>query len=156
MNAAGKGRVVIFPAMVPPGATGRQAHFLFSVTQVEDVIREAEIYKVPFSPAHVEGLAEWRGRAVPVISLEKCLGLPVESTGRVMRMIMLRTAAEDGSAAGRAMIRTASAVRMTSLPSACKPLTSLEWVPRPSLIRGAYEWPEGFLLVADMRKILKT
>jgi purine-binding chemotaxis protein CheW len=45
------------------------------VTQVREVIRVAEITRVPQAPAHVRGVANLRGRILPVVELRSRLGL---------------------------------------------------------------------------------
>jgi len=74
LQATKKQRVLIFPAQTPK-VLDRQVYFLFSLVQMEDVIMDAAVHPVPFSPPYIEGVAEWRDHVVPVLSLEECLGL---------------------------------------------------------------------------------
>ncbi len=76
-------RAIIFPARLPPlsaeGEKEKRIHFLFTVAQVEDIIRyEVLVHPVPFSPPHIEGITEWRDHIVPIISLEGCLGIETQ------------------------------------------------------------------------------
>ena len=76
-----------------PAAPGPELHLLtfglgreefgIPVTQVREVIRVADITRVPQAPAHVRGVANLRGRILAVVELRSRLGLPpAEVTGR--------------------------------------------------------------------------
>jgi len=57
--------------------------FGIPVTQVREVIRVAEITRVPQAPPHVRGVANLRGRILAVVELRSRLGLaPAELTPR--------------------------------------------------------------------------
>ena len=76
-----------------PAAPGPELHLLtfelgreefgIPVTQVREVIRVADITRVPQAPAHVRGVANLRGRILAVVELRSRLGLPpAEVTSR--------------------------------------------------------------------------
>jgi purine-binding chemotaxis protein CheW len=147
-------RVIIFPAQTPK-VSGKQVHFLFSVLQVLDVVRELAVTEVPFSPSYIEGIAEWRERVLPVISLEECLGLTPSDTRQAQRFMVVRMRKGDNAddTALQGVIKVVSAIRMVSLPIPCTP-SSNGRLPRGELVRGIYEWDEGVLVVANMENIL--
>lgn len=148
--------MLIFPAVTPAKDTGGQVYFLFSLSQVEDILKETKVCAVPFSPPHIEGVAEWRDRVVPVIDIEKCLGLDPGSEGVPRRLIMVRTGpAVSKTGETRAMLKASSAIRMMSLPIPSTPLTSATWIPKKYLVRGAYRWEKGFLVIVHLEKILR-
>lgn len=75
------------------GGLGRELHLLtfaldreeygLRVGQVREVIRVAEITRVPHAPAHVRGVTNLRGRILPVVEIRTRLGLqPGAITGR--------------------------------------------------------------------------
>ena len=68
-------QVIAFPARTPL-VGGRQILFMFSVRQVVDVLRQVDL-RPGTGAGHAVGLADWRGSMVPVLDLEKCLGLRV-------------------------------------------------------------------------------
>ncbi len=62
------------------------------VADVEEVIRHPVVTPVPMAASVVRGLAQVRGRVIPVIGLRRCLGLP-ESGPEVRPMhVIARTA----------------------------------------------------------------
>jgi hypothetical protein len=154
-NSTFGGQVVIFPAMTPEEISDGQIYFLFSIRQVEDVVKEASVQPVPFSPPYIEGITLWRDLAVPVISLEKRLELAASSFKLLStRFITLRFAVGEKNKprkhpkAERMMIRVAPTIRMVSLPipSAPIPVSAVEWIPRKELVKAVYEWEEGYLV----------
>jgi chemotaxis signal transduction protein len=159
-NSTFGGRVVIFPAMTPEEISEGQIYFLFSIRQVEDIIKEASVHPVPFSPPYIEGITLWRDLALPVISLEKRLELAPSSFKLLStRFITLRFPVSEKNKqfyssigkvpkAERMVLRVAPTIRMLSLPisSMPVPISSVKWIPRKELIRAVYEWEEGYLI----------
>lgn len=151
-------RVLVFPAMTPPRGSNKHVYFLFSVLQIEDIIKDVEmsILDVPFSPKFAKGIANWRNNVVPLVSLEESLGLEVVSPKRTHRMVIVRAEEKPpaGRPAKRSMLRVAHSIRMLSLPIKCKPLSSIGWIPRIELVRGVYEWDKGYFIVVHLKHIL--
>ncbi len=159
--------------------------FLFSVRQVEDIIKEVLVYPVPFSPPYIEGITEWRDHVVPVISLEKCMGFEIRNRKyetENTRLIMVRIPSpEEGvppstftggdtqvsnpesripkwGGEKRIMFRVSPSIRMVPFPIPCTPLSSAQKrkvkIQNLELVRGIYEWEEGYLVVAHTVSIL--
>ena len=68
-------KVLIFPAQPTADIGGGDLFFLFSMGQVEDILKSAPVHPVPFTPPHIQGMARWRERVLPVIWPEGCLGV---------------------------------------------------------------------------------
>ncbi len=150
-------RVLIYPGLVETGVPSRQVFFLFSVTQVEDIINEVTVHSVPFSPPYIEGIAEWRNFVVPVISLEGCLGFKTQDAGSETRtntrLIMVRT--RENTEGDRSILRAVQPIRMLSLPFECTPVSYAGWFPDENMVRAVYEWERGYLVVVHIDKILR-
>lgn len=150
-------RVLIFPARSPGGLGDGALHFLFSMTQVSDIVREPAVHPVPRTPAHIIGMSVWRDRVMPVISPERCLGLPpgpaADSTDR---LVALRTpVTEDGRTRTEGgMVLAGSPLQMIAPPSAT-PVPAADW---PAVdgryLLGLYRWAEGYLAVIHLARIL--
>jgi chemotaxis signal transduction protein len=154
--AMSPGRVLIFPAQVPK-VSGREVNFLFSLRQMEDILMDAAVRPVPFSPPYVEGIAQWRKRALPVVSLEKCLGMESLDASKHQRLMVVRGPNNDPAAAGanRIMLRVKPPIRMLTLPIDCSPVAGDWRISEPNLTRGVYEWQNGFLVIAHLEHILQ-
>ena len=154
LQATTKQRVLIFPAQTPK-ILDRPVYFLFSLVQMEDVIMDAAVHPVPFSPPYIEGVAEWRDHVVPVLSLEECLGLKPEKSQKARRLMVVRVTKKETTTVEnhRSMLRVVPPIRMATLPIECKPV-SAGWIRERNLVRGIYEWEKGFLVVTHTEKIL--
>ena len=62
------------------------------VTQVREVIRVADITRVPQAPAHVRGVTNLRGRILPVVELRSRLGLEPATTTPRSRIVVVEVA----------------------------------------------------------------
>ncbi len=156
MNASAEQKVLVFPARIRPGSTEGQVWFLFSLAQVEDILKDTHVFRVPFSPDHIEGVANWRDRVIPVIALEKCLGLEPDQTGDSGRLIMVKSGGPEPDEGKRVMLRVSELVQMMSLPIPSAPLTSVNWIPKRYLVRGIYRWEKGFIVIVHMERILRA
>ena len=154
VQAPAEQRVLIYPAQTPM-ISNRQIYFLFSLLQMEDILMDVAVQPVPFSPPYIEGVAEWQDNVLPVLSLEQCLGLASDNTGRAKRLMVVRAARKADTPVNgyRSMLRVVPSIRMVTLPIPCTPV-SVEWLPEQSLVRGVYEWEKGFLVVVKIDKSL--
>ncbi|MGN6393288.1 MAG: chemotaxis protein CheW [Gemmatimonadales bacterium] len=127
---------------------GRE-EFGIPVTQVREVIRVADITRVPHAPAHVRGVANLRGRILAVVDLRSRLGLPeVEPTPRSRIVVVdLR---------GRVLGLLVDAVsQVTKVPEASV-------VPAPEDVRtieadyltGVARWQSRLIILLDLEKAL--
>ncbi len=150
------GKVFAFPAFTP-AHEGRQVFYLFSVRQVVEVLRDVKILPVPFSPCGAEGVAEWRGRVVPVLSLEKYLGIKRPTGQKAVRTIAIRSVGKSNTDRHKelyAIITVGAKVEQLELPLECDAVEIPEWITDASSLIGAYQMPDRLLLVVDIEKIL--
>ncbi len=146
-------RVLIYPAQIP-NISGRQIYFLFSLRQVEDILMDAPVLQVPFSPSYVDGIAEWRNCIVPVVYLETFWGPQHSTSKNNQRLMVVRTLQLNGTSSGpdHIMLRMTPPVRMLTLPIECTPI-SCSSISDKIYTKGVYDWDKGILVVADIEKI---
>jgi len=151
---ASEQRVLIIPAQTPR-VSDRQIYFLFSQHQMEDIKMDSSVRPVPFSPCHIEGVAEWQDQVLPVISLEACLGMESLIPKQIQRLMVVRALKNESAPMGcyRIMIRMVPPIRMLTLPIECSPVSE-GWIPERLFTMGVYEWENKFLVVANMKNIL--
>jgi chemotaxis signal transduction protein len=156
------GHVLIFPARTP-GVQGKQVYYLFSLRQVVDVLRQANPQPVPFSPGFAEGVSQWRGRVLPMLCLEHCLGMKTSDETIPLRTIVVRGVRlyngdnGDNGHESRdfyAIFNVGAAVRQLKLPLACNPIPVPSWITNASALSGVYEMEQTILLVVNLEKIL--
>jgi purine-binding chemotaxis protein CheW len=62
--------------------------FAFMLKHVKEIVKVAEIKKVPYAPAHVVGLSNLRGVILPVLDIRKCLNMPQKEVDDDSRIIV--------------------------------------------------------------------
>jgi purine-binding chemotaxis protein CheW len=150
------GHVLIFPARTPD-VEGKQVYYLFSLRQVVDVLRQANPQPVPFGPGFAEGVAQWRGRVLPVLCLEHCLGMKTSDETLPLRTIVVRGVHQGNGHEPRdlyTIFKVGAAVRQLKLPLACNPIPVPPWIANASVLSGVYEMEKTILLVVNLEKIL--
>lgn len=63
--------------------------YAFPMDSVEEIIRMPQVVRVPLGPESLEGLANLRGRILPVVSLRACCGLPPVEQDEATRVIVV-------------------------------------------------------------------
>lgn len=150
------GHVLIFPARTP-GAHGKQVYYLFSLRQVVDVLKQTNPQPVPFGPEFAEGVTQWRGRVLPILCLEHCLGMKTSEATIPLRTIVVRGVHQSNGHEPRefyAIFKVGAAVRQLGLPLECNPIPVPRWITNASALSGAYEMEKTILLVVNLEKIL--
>lgn len=147
-------RVLVYPAQISK-VSGRQVYFLFSLRQVEDILMNAPVLQVPFSPLYVDGVAQWGNSIMPVVSLEAFWGPKTFTSRKAQRLMVVRAPQKDEAPDGpyRFMLRITPPVRMLSLPIECTP-ASRSCINDYIQTKGVYDWKNEILVVADIEKIL--
>lgn len=162
-------QVLIFQESAKQENYAKRLLFLFSVTQVENILLNIKIHPIPFSPFHVEGLCLWKNSPVPVLSLEKALGLHACFTPEQKnsqgdsaflndgheRYIVVRTGKiRDKRRPGHAVFPAAGGLQVLGLPANTKPLPPGNRIPGKNLVRGLFEAKTCIYIVVDIDKML--
>jgi len=66
--------------------------YAFDVASVEEVLHPAPITPLPKMGAAVVGVADHRGRVIPVVALRPRFGLPDKDTSRLTKWVLVRAA----------------------------------------------------------------
>ncbi len=123
--------------------------FGIPVTQVREVIRVADITRVPHAPAHVRGVANLRGRILAVVDLRSRLGLPAAEPTARSRIVVV-------DLRGRVLGLLVDGVsQVTKVPEASV-------VPAPEDVRtveadyvtGVARWQSRLIILLDLEKAL--
>lgn len=149
-------QVLLLPARTPD-IKGRSLYYLFSVRQVAEVLLNTTIQHVPSAPPYVRGVAEWCGRVLPVLLLERCLGLEVLADRMPPRNVVVRSVTYSSRGQLQenfAICRVGAAIRHIELPLACEPEEALDRITDASCLTAVYSMPGAFLLVVNLEKII--
>ncbi|HTY35522.1 MAG TPA: chemotaxis protein CheW [Bacteroidota bacterium] len=66
-----------------------EEEFGIEILKVQEIIRMAELTRVPNAPPHVEGIINLRGKVIPVLSLRSRLGMPPKENDRRTRTVVV-------------------------------------------------------------------
>ncbi len=154
-DASTEQRVLVFPAQAKK-VDSKQVYFLFSLNQMADILTATKVREIPFSAPYIKGITDWRGHILPVIVLEKMLGLEPSTVEEENRMAVVCSGQQqdkESSASPLAIIRISHTLKMLSLPIQYTAAEHSLPCDR-KYIRGIYDWEEGILLVLHMENIL--
>ncbi|GIE93470.1 chemotaxis protein CheW [Paractinoplanes rishiriensis] len=80
--------------------------YAFPMNRVQEIIRMPAVVKVPLGPPSLEGLANLRGRVLPVVSLRMCCDMPAAEHDETTRVIVV----DGGVPLGFVVDRVASVI----------------------------------------------
>ena len=119
------------------------------VDQVAEVAPVPPITKIPRPARHIEGLARWRGRTIPVVDLRKRLGLVNPVTDHHTRMIVALPGPR-GEPVGFIVDSVGEILSVGEAEGAAP--VSVPWVAE-GLLAGALEVQGRQVLLPDLAKI---
>lgn len=150
------GHVFVFPARTPV-VESKQIFYLFSVRQVAEVLNCVSVHPVPYAPHYAEGVTQWRGRVLPVLSLENFLGIAVSGDQMNLRSIVIRSITKDSVDMFHevyTIFKVGAAIQQIALPMACEPVSIPNWVTNANVLSGVYQLERNLFLVINMGAIL--
>lgn len=157
-NYSYDGHVFMFPARAPV-IQGKRLSYLFSVRQVAEVLDHPAAQPVPFAPSYTEGVTQWRGRVLPILSLEHCLGIGISEENIPQRSIVVRSVivdTADNLQERFTVFKVGAAIRQLELPLTCTPTRIPDWIFDPSMLSGVYESNGALYLVVNLENILDS
>ena len=104
--------------------------YAFPMARVQEIIRLPEVVKVPLGPASLEGLANLRGRVLPVVSLRRCCGLEDAEHDEATRVVVV----DGGATLGFVVDRVASVSSVS--PDRVEPADTVRATVRSDLLAG--------------------
>lgn len=155
-NSQTNGLVIAFPARTPV-VENKRIFYLFSVRQVAEVLNCVGVHPVPHAPNYAEGVTQWRGRVLPVLSLEHFLGITVSGDQKHLRSIVVRSIAKDSGDMFHevyTVFKVGAAIQQIELPMNCEPVSVPDWITNATVLSGVYQWERQLLLVINMEAIL--
>jgi purine-binding chemotaxis protein CheW len=121
------------------------------IAQVAEILEAPPIVPVVAAPAHVLGLANWRGKPVPVVDLASRVGLEAPTSWQEHRIVVARTAARETYIA----FPIHGAARIYRLPIACAVGDSRLTVDEAAT-RGVFDFEGAPLIVPDVNRIAEV
>ncbi|MCY1140268.1 chemotaxis protein CheW [Actinoplanes sp. Pm04-4] len=111
--------------------------YAFPMSRVQEIIRMPAVVKVPLGPPALEGLANLRGRVLPVVSLRECCSMPQAGHDETTRVIVV----DGGVPLGFVVDRVASVISID--PSAMEPADDVQSTVRSDVLVGVIKVDGG-------------
>jgi purine-binding chemotaxis protein CheW len=111
--------------------------YAFPMSRVQEIIRMPSVVKVPLGPPSLEGLANLRGRVLPVVSLRSCCDMPVAEHDETTRVIVV----DGGVPLGLVVDRVASVISVD--PAAMESADSVQSTVRSDVLTGVIKPDDG-------------
>jgi purine-binding chemotaxis protein CheW len=117
--------------------------YAFPMSRVQEIIRMPELVRVPLGPPSLEGLANLRGRVLPVVSLRTCCALAAVEHDETTRVIVV----DGGVPLGFVVDRVASVVSVD--PECVEPADTVQATVHSDVLVGVIKSDGG-----DMTTVL--
>jgi purine-binding chemotaxis protein CheW len=123
--------------------------YAFPMSRVQEIIRMPTVVKVPLGPLSLEGLANLRGRVLPVVSLRICCAMPVAEHDETTRVIVV----DGGVPLGFVVDRVSSVISID--PSAMEPAGAVQSTVRSDVLIGVIKSDGGAMTtVLDVDRLI--
>ncbi len=145
--------------MQAKGDGKKDIFFLFTVSQVEEVLSEITVRAIPFAPDFVEGMCSWRGQIVPVVDIEKRFGFSGREHSSSDRYLVVRTGISDSTSDTQLLhgvFRVSGEVKVIGAGAESSIVSPGKIGIEPSLARGTFQQKGNFLIVPDVALILQN
>jgi purine-binding chemotaxis protein CheW len=120
------------------------------VEQVQEVIRNQEMTRVPLVPPVIRGLINLRGQIVMAIDLRRCMGMPDRPDSELPMNVVVRT--EDGAVSF--LVDEIGDVLEAEERSFERPPATLQG-PAREMVRGVYKLQDRLMLVLDTARAVE-
>lgn len=129
--------------------------FAVPMGPVQEIIRLPEVARLPLAPPALEGLANLRGRVLPIIDLRRVFGVPVPEANDATRALVIHI----GQPLGFVVDHVSSVIH--ALPHEVEPAQSLRSMVDAEYLTGVIRQPrddgqEDLLLVLDFNHLVET
>ncbi|MFC3991364.1 chemotaxis protein CheW [Actinoplanes siamensis] len=111
--------------------------YAFPMRRVQEIIRMPSVVRVPLGPPSLEGLANLRGRVLPVVNLRQCCAMEQAEHDETTRVIVV----DSGVPLGFVVDRVASVISID--PQALEPADAVQSTVRSDVLVGVIKSGEG-------------
>ncbi|MFC7527180.1 chemotaxis protein CheW [Actinoplanes sp. GCM10030250] len=123
--------------------------YAFPMRRVQEIIRMPTVVKVPLGPSSMEGLANLRGRVLPVVSLRRCCAMDQTGHDETTRVIVV----DGGVPLGFVVDRVSSVISID--PAALESADSVQATVRSDVLVGVIKSGEGEMTtVLDVDRLI--
>jgi purine-binding chemotaxis protein CheW len=125
--------------------------FAVDIAPVQEIIRVPHVVRVPLAPASLDGLANLRGKVLPIVSLRRIFGFPEQEYGEATRALVI----DYGQPLGFVVDKVASVVGVD--PARIEDVGSIQGTVNTELLSGIIKNIGGhdMIMVLDFSKLIE-
>lgn len=128
--------------------------FAIDVQYVREVIDLSPIARVPTAPAHLRGVVNVRGKAVPVVDLRRKFGLPdIPATVHTRILILALTVDRETYVVGGLADSVHDVIELDPKDLAPPPRLATRW--RSEVITGLLQRDGEFIMMLDVQRVFE-
>lgn len=126
--------------------------FAVDMAPVQEIIRVPEVVRVPLAPASLDGLANLRGKVLPIISLRRIFGFAERANDDASRAVVI----DRGMPLGFVVDRVASVISID--PEQIEDTRSLSTTVDAELVSGLLREVDGYplIMVLDFARLINN
>lgn len=126
-------------------------HFGVAMSPVQEIIRVPEVVRVPLAPANLEGLANLRGRVLPIVNLRRVFAMAAREHDDATRAVVITL----GTPLGFVVDRVTSVISVD--PSQIEDAESISSTVRTDLLTGVIKRGNGepMISVLDFEALIR-
>jgi chemotaxis signal transduction protein len=146
---------------------GKNPVLLFTASQIDEVLMEAEIQKMPFAANHLIGLCAWREQVLPIIDLVLFFGLIPLQKDENSRYVVVRTVdntlfrtknkkQRSNRMLLRCILKVSDQIINGNIPSECTAVFPKQAGFTPVFIKGLFQGEKELFLLPDLATIIHS
>ncbi|MCD4742454.1 MAG: chemotaxis protein CheW [Desulfobacteraceae bacterium] len=150
-----KSRIVLVRGIGGEEISGKKPVFLFSTTQIEEVMHTIDISPVPFTPDYLLGVCLWRKQIIPVIDTFRRYGLQTPRVPDGERYIVVKAVgiAEEEKQLLQGVLKIPKQIVTTQIPTSCSPAAIEPSDIDKTIVKGVFEYQDDLIIVPDLASV---
>ncbi|MCI5208386.1 MAG: hypothetical protein D3910_06240 [Candidatus Electrothrix sp. ATG2] len=145
---------------------GREPVLLFTASQIDEVLAEAEIQAVPFASDYFVGLCAWREQVLPVIDLVRFFELSALEKENKERYLVVRFVdnvvpeqdekLHSAKRLQRCILKVSDQIVRGDIPMQCEVVAPKQAGLPPTFVRGIFQGDKDVFILPDLAAILQA
>lgn len=139
---------------------GKSPVLLFTASQIDEVLADAEIQVLPFAAKYLLGLCAWREQVLPIIDLVSFFGMIPTQKKEDGRYVVVRTVdknkKKDIRMILRCVLKVSDHIISGESPTDCKAVLPKQAGFSPVFVKGLFQREKELLILPDIAAIVHS
>ncbi|WP_446011379.1 chemotaxis protein CheW [Candidatus Electrothrix sp.] len=149
---------------------GRDPVLLFTASQIDEVLADAEVHPLPFAANHLVGLCAWREQVLPIIDLVAFFDLIPSQKDKNERYVVVRTVdstlldtnkdnkekQNTNKVVLRCVLKVSNQIISGDIPTECTAVFPKQAGFAPVFLKGLFQGEKKLFLLPDLATIIHS